>query len=65
MNGVSTADVVIYVCIFAAGWASCRIWESFLDWLYDVTGWAGGFLWDVLAIVGIGAVCVGAAAVIT
>lgn len=56
MSPDAVTFIVGAVCLIV-GWYAHILWDEFLDWLEDATGAAGGALWDLLAIVGIVALC--------
>ena len=58
-------DIAIAVIFLALGWFLHMLWDEFTRWLYDMTGHVHGFLWDLLAWIGIAAVCLGLGYVVT
>ena len=56
---MTARDVVVAVIGLIIGWAGHILWYEVREWARDVTGHAHGFLWDLLAWVGVVAVCAG------
>lgn len=50
-------DILIAVVCLLVGWFAHVLWDEFTDWLYETTGRAHGFLWDLCAWVGLIAIC--------
>jgi hypothetical protein len=42
-----------------AGWVLCRLWDAFLEWLYDTADAGASTLRDLLALAGVCAVVYG------
>lgn len=61
---MTTRDVVIAIIFLVLGWCLCMIWSAVLDWIYNLTGWVGSWAWNAFAMIGIGTVVVGLAALI-
>lgn len=55
---------MVYVALaigVVVGWVANDLWDGVTGWCEQVWGGTGGFLWDLFALVGIVATCVGVA----